>query len=55
MIAGISCCSETCLQLFMLDEKNIPASTACAYVLRFPLPRQNFMPRSEKIKKGFRT
>ncbi|AYM59227.1 transcriptional regulator [Agrobacterium fabrum] len=37
----------------MLDEKNIPASTACAYVLRFPLPRQNFMPRSEKIKKGF--
>jgi DNA-binding Lrp family transcriptional regulator len=36
----------------MLDEKNIPASTGRAYVIRFPIPRQNFMPRIRKNKKG---
>jgi DNA-binding Lrp family transcriptional regulator len=36
----------------MPDEKNIPASTARAYVIRFPIPRQNFMPRIRKNKKG---
>ncbi|WP_210237391.1 hypothetical protein, partial [Mesorhizobium sp. M8A.F.Ca.ET.161.01.1.1] len=43
--AGISCCSQTSLQLFLLNEKNIVASTARVHVVRFQLPRQNFMPR----------
>ena len=54
-LAGISCCWARPLQLFMLHQKNIPTSTGLAHVVRFPLPRQNFMPRVQKTKKGFRT
>ncbi|MNX65147.1 hypothetical protein D3C86_961910 [compost metagenome] len=54
-LAGISCCWWPRLQLFMLHQKNISTSTGRAHVVRFPIPRQNFMPRVQKTKKGFRT